>query len=133
MIDYEGNIIKTVGKRNPFRVPDGYFDDFASRLLSSLPNEERATEASNGETAKIVAMPRRHGLRTMICAAACLCAVAFGASVYLAKLSPDGDKAKSTAVPTYAQYAETDTYEEDIADYAMMDNSDIYAYLASNE
>lgn len=132
-MDYEDNIKKMAGKGNPFCVPDGYFDDFASRLLSSLPDEGQAAEVTGGATAKIVAMPRRHGLRALLCAAACLCAVVFGTSVYLAKLSPTGNADKPVVAPTYAQNAETDTYAEDIADYAMMDNSDIYVYLASNE
>lgn len=133
-MDYEDDIRKLAGKGNPFRVPDGYFDDFASQLLSSLPDEGQSAEAASNATAKIVAMPRRHGLRALLCAAACLCAAVFGVSVYLAKLSPTADTvSKTTAASTYAQSADTDTYAEQIADYAMMDNSDIYAYLASNE
>jgi len=133
MIDNEDYIKQLAGKDNPFSVPDGYFDTLASRLLSDLPDEQPSHDDTDSPAATIVAMPRRHGLRVLLYAAACLCIAVCGVSLYFAKLSPTGNADKPTAAATHIQTATTESYEEEMADYAMMDNSDIYAYLASNE
>ena len=36
----EDNILRKVGTRNPFRVPDHYFEDFTQELMSKLPEKE---------------------------------------------------------------------------------------------
>lgn len=36
----EDNILKKVGKENAFRVPDGYFDNLTSEVMSRLPEKE---------------------------------------------------------------------------------------------
>ena len=36
----EKYIEERVGKRNPFRVPDGYFDQFPEQLMNSLPKRQ---------------------------------------------------------------------------------------------
>lgn len=33
----EERITKKIGKENPFKVPDGYFEDFQQQLMNSLP------------------------------------------------------------------------------------------------
>ena len=36
----EDNILKKVGKENVFRVPDGYFENLTSEVMSRLPEKE---------------------------------------------------------------------------------------------
>ena len=36
----EENILKKVGTKNPFSVPDHYFEDFTQELMSKLPEKE---------------------------------------------------------------------------------------------
>ena len=36
----KNNIIAKVGKQNPFRVPDHYFEDFTHELMDKLPELE---------------------------------------------------------------------------------------------
>ena len=36
----ENNLLRKVGTKNPFRVPDGYFEEFAQDLMSKLPEKE---------------------------------------------------------------------------------------------
>ncbi len=112
-----------VGKSNPFRVPDGYFDDFASRIMESLPEQEVPV-------AEVRPLRPRHALRVFLYAAACLCVAVFGAAIYFGKVSvatPDGSP---TAVAQQSPSASSDSYVDAVADYAMMDNTDIYAYLS---
>ena len=37
----EDNLEKRIGTENPFRVPDGYFENFASDLMKRLPEKEK--------------------------------------------------------------------------------------------
>ena len=39
MLDAEKNIIDTLRDRQPFRVPDGYFEDFTEDLMRRLPKK----------------------------------------------------------------------------------------------
>ena len=36
----EDNILKKVGKENAFRVPDGYFENLTSEVMSRLPKRK---------------------------------------------------------------------------------------------
>ena len=36
----EDNILRKVGTKNPFRVPENYFEDFTQELMNKLPEKE---------------------------------------------------------------------------------------------
>ncbi len=111
------------GKANPYRVPEGYFEGFASQLMDKLP--ERAPVVVQH------AAPMMRPLRRWLCAAACLCVLVMSAAVFMAR----GDRHASTGAESQAaslSISAFDLYEESVADYAMMDNADIYAYLADD-
>ena len=40
MTDYEKKLHDIVGQTNPFRVPEGYFENFEARLAQRLPQKE---------------------------------------------------------------------------------------------
>lgn len=124
MFNEERYIRDRFGSGNNFRVPEGYFDGFAARLRDKLPEQE-AREIP-------VARPWLARLRPLLCAAACLCLAIFGAAVYFAQTDSSDEAQGSVAVAsTQTQYG--DTYEDEVLDYAMLDNSDIYAYLAGDQ
>lgn len=37
----EDNLQKRIGKENPFRVPEGYFESFTSKVMNNLPEKEK--------------------------------------------------------------------------------------------
>ena len=37
----EGKVLGEIGRENPFRVPEGYFEHFASELMTRLPEKEK--------------------------------------------------------------------------------------------
>lgn len=39
-MEEEKNILKKVGTKNPFTVPEGYFENFTQDLMSKLPEKE---------------------------------------------------------------------------------------------
>ena len=37
----EDKILKKIGTENPFRVPDGYFENLTSEVMNRLPEKEK--------------------------------------------------------------------------------------------
>ena len=121
-MDKEERFLKEhLGSEEPFRVPDGYFDNLPDRIMEGLP-ERRA---------RVVGMRRkshyRYGVVGM--AAASVCAVVFGLNLFLAK----HDAKTSHLTGTQEEYASSNSYNiiDQTADYSMLDNEDIYAYVSN--
>lgn len=101
------------GRQNPFRVPDGYFDEFTARLMEQIPKD--------GGQAKTLS------LRSWLYAAACIAvAVVMGLTYYFQQPMEAQPSVASTETNT------DNTYIDEVADYAMIDNAEIYACLADN-
>lgn len=112
-----------IGRDNPFKVPDGYFEDFASRLMLRIP------EGTVGEAKPAVKRTRTLTFDTFrYWAAACLCAVAFSTAFYFATHGESGQY-----VAEYNSASGAGSYEDALIDYAMMDNADMYACLSAGE
>lgn len=120
----EGYIRSRAGSRNPFRVPEGYFEGFASQMMDKLPDCEP----------RVIPMGRSRlrVLRPLLYAAACVCVAVFCLTAYLMEGQPSAAGSDAdVAVASQYQNISLSTYEDDIMDCAMMDNADIYAYLSS--
>ncbi len=136
MTNNEDYIKKMVGKENPFRVPEGYFDQLAQQVMQALPDESKE-ETHQAELPqrrrKLIVLPGSKAQRWLaagICAAACLCGVISTTALYFSASQAEPD---AQAVKTVAVSSDVRTYEDEVVDYAMMDNGDIYAYLSSAE
>lgn len=46
----EDNILRKVGTGNPFRVPDGYFEELTSQIMDKLPEREKTLPYSKEPT-----------------------------------------------------------------------------------
>lgn len=110
----EKYIEELVGRRNPFRVPDQYFDHFADQMMQQLP-ERKARRKSIW-------------LRPVFYAAASVCALVISVAVYLALPERGQSPVRQLAV----QQEDVNTSFDEAADYMMLDNHDIYAYLSEN-
>ena len=120
MDKYEDYLLKHYGRENSFKVPDGYFEDFAQNIMSKLPEQK----------AQIVELRPSWSsrLRKMV-AAAVIAIVAGGGAYYAFSGGDDGDKAAvahSSITPTASQTI------DQMADYTMMDNTDMYAALTDD-
>ena len=124
----EEQIIKEkIGEGNPFRVPDHYLDHLTDSVMANvMANGKPVMDATATKTRTISVR-----LRRVIYAAACV-AVMFVVSLAVLLGGNDNqklaDSRTKTNEPTYAETHETTVAE--VADLAMMDNSDIYAYLS---
>ena len=119
----ESLIQEKFGKEQPFRVPEGYFEHFADKLMEQLPDEG----------AKVVEMrPRKYWkVAVGLAAAACFCAVLF--SVGRLWTDSSDESLSGTATLMQAQNS-NDGYDlEDMADYAMIDVGDMYCYVSDNQ
>lgn len=113
MSNEEKYIRETFGQANPFRVPEGYFDQLTQQVMSQLPERQKKS--------RIVA------LRPWLYAAACTVAVAVLGLTYHFHQTTDEQQMASVALTSTES-----TYVDDAADYAMLDNAEIYAYLSDN-
>ena len=111
----EKYIEERVGKRNPFLVPDGYFDQLTDQIMQTLP--ERKPKAKS------------IWMRPVLYAAASICALLICTVTYLA-LSEE-PKHEAALISTPQQEVSEDEFDE-AADYMMLDNHDIYALLSEN-
>ena len=123
----EDIIRKAAGSENPFRVPEGYFEDFTTRLMSQLPQTAQTQPAKQKHSISL----RPHFLRY---AAAAVVILAVGVTFFGTRPSHSSQSAENTQ--HLAQDASTETFAEmdyndldEALDYAMVDNMDITYYL----
>ena len=114
--------IKNKPNANPFRVPEGYFENLAVNIMEKLPED--------APVVRLGRKPRRTARWIAACAAACLCLVVIGAAIRFDKASFTRDSGDATAQVPAAMSEEI--YDEVIAEYTMMDNYDIYAYISDS-
>lgn len=114
------------GKVRPFTVPDGYFDTIADRVMARLPEQKDEVRP----VAKERRLKPRQQWRTLVSVAACACVIVL-AGTWIARLATP-DTAQQTAVAASTATATQDADFDDMADYVMIDNEDIYALVANN-
>ncbi len=114
----EQQIIERFGKQNPFTVPDGYFEEISSKIISELPARQ--------EPAQVRSMVfRRYAV------AASIAAVIIGGAAWF--VQPRQNVAVRHAAQTAVaanNSTSNEVFIDQMADYALLDNQDIYSYLA---
>ena len=113
----EKYIEERVGRRNPYQVPEGYFDAFASQLMEQLP--ERPAKACQ-------VMIRR----SVYIAAACIAALFISGAAWM--FMSKSEAQPQVAVQIAAQQESLEESIDEAADYMMLDNHEIYALLSDN-
>lgn len=104
------------GKANPFCVPEGYFDNLTQQIMERLPEHEK-------QQVKEVSL--RKFMRPLAYAASLIVAV-FTVTTLINQNNMDDSE---NMMQMSASNANADTYSDDIVDYIMIDNMDIYACL----
>ena len=121
--------INNQSKRNPFTVPDGYFENLTARVMANIPEVE-AEEKVGKNNAKIVSMEPRKSSRTWmgwsIAAAACIAV----AALFITIPNKTNDVGVKQMAQTETSNSYDSEYQEEMLEYAMVDNTDIYNYLA---
>ena len=123
---------KEYGTQRPFTVPENYFSELSSRVMAQIPAEEQK------ETV-VEVKPRRATLRYLRPLAAAAMTIGVVLIGCLAYQEFDGAQGKHSLVDSHlaqgaheASASSEDDFDQ-AADYFMIDESDMYAYLASEE
>jgi len=130
----EKYIFDRVGKENPFKVPDSYFDTLQSKIMAGIDSLESAEEKPEAggvdmPEAKVVEMPKtKSKFYRYLVAASLALTLAAGASFWFHSVKQQQD-AETLAEGTVV----TDSFIDAAADYAMLDDIDMYACIADNE
>ena len=122
----EKYLIEKVGKENPFKVPEGYFDTLSSQIMAKVEAEgvaPRDIKTAKEKRAKTL------WFRPVLYAAASVCALFISVVAYQSH-SDQGVAAPAQNVVANNQMM-MDEYFDEAADYVMLDNQDIYACLSS--
>lgn len=106
--------------KRPFKVPDGYFESLNSRIMERLPERQ--------EKRFSIRMSLSRNYRYVVAIAAAVCFAICGSVVYVEKLSDKSASQEHNLSATNATYS--DGTLEDMAEYAMMDNDDMYVLIS---
>lgn len=118
----ENLLKKKFGKQQPFLVPEGYFDTFSARLMAKLPAQNIPMRPSTPSS--LWASDRKKWVRNASLFVAGICAVLFSLNLIFSK-------GRQRSVQTAGNTIQVMTIDQ-AADYTMMDNDDIYAYVSDS-
>ena len=121
----EDNILRTVGVENPFRVPDGDFENFTSEVMQRLPEKEKPAFTQKEPTLWDKVKPWVY-----------MAAMFAGAALIIRVASDDRQKA-AVAEQVVSETVDMDELsDEDISmavDNTMLDDYSLYVYLADSD
>lgn len=112
----EDTILSKVGTENPFRVPEGYFEQFADSLMERLPRQEAAPF-----------VPKEPTLWDKVKPWVYMAAMFAGAALIIRTAS--GQRADDAAD---SEAQEMQLISEAV-DYSMLDDYSLYVYLTDAE
>ena len=112
----EYDLRQKVGNKNPFRVPEGYFDNLTQRIVAGAVNAER----------KEFGKTKFFTLKRIISVAACVVFLVVAISFLYDKMNVSNNMLS-------AQDMEIERYVGEMNEYAMFDNGDLYACIEDND
>ena len=141
MMNEEKKINDIFGKENHFKVPEGYFDNFAEQMMAKIPMQEfdspEETDKNRLENkAKFIHLSiwRRLPLRK-IAAVLAVTAMLGGGVLYQLQQAEKKHHAlahnETSAIESSHVTDGEDAAFEQMADYTMMDSQDFYAQLVA--
>lgn len=116
----EDNILKKVGKENVFRVPDGYFENLTSEVMSRLPEKEPPAFIKKEPTKWERIKPWLY-----------MTAMFVGAALIIRVASADRTPATDQIAMDDTETTEvvSDEYISSVLDNSMLDDYSLYVYL----
>lgn len=130
----EQEIIRKCGKENPFKVPEGYFEDFTRNLMAQLPEKEEAMAEEELSELRITPWQR---IKPLLYMAAMFIGVIVCVRVVLGEYPGTvADNMGNIAVSEYSLADFEQMSDEDLSrmvGYTMMDNYTLYQYLTDAE
>lgn len=117
----EEKIMRRCGKDMPFRTPEGYFDTLSDRIISNVAKHEE----SRNQTIKKPLFS--WGGISLITVAACIAGIVF---FIVPATTSNNDTQSSMTADIFEGTVYDEDYQKEVLNYAMIDESDVYSYLA---
>jgi len=115
----ENELLKLVGKENPFKVPEDYFDDFTTQLMDKLPENPETIE--NRPVTKWVKMKPYVYMAAMF-----IGAVLMVKAIHLVEVDRSAKSQKSVVSTELTQ----DKYIDETVDASRLDGYQLYTFLS---
>ena len=111
----ETNLLNRCGKENPFKVPEGYFENFAMQMMDQLP------EKTSAGTPAVTLWTR---IKPWIYMTAMFCGIMLMVQTFVGK-----EDTQDSGVPGINLSELPDEYIDPIVNQTMMDDYTLYQYL----
>ena len=111
----ETNLLNRCGKENPFKVPEGYFENFAVQMMDQLPEKTPAV------TPAVTLWTR---IKPWIYMTAMFCGIMLMVQTFMGK-----EDTQDSGVPGINLSELPDEYIDPIVNQTMMDDYTLYQYL----
>lgn len=121
----EDNILRKVGKKNSFKVPEGYFENLTSEVMEKLPEKEVSAFDEVKQPTMWTKMKPMLYLAAMFIGAALIIRIA-SPTHRQPKIVDEQLTATETAVPETV----SDEYIDVALDRSMLDDYSLYVYLS---
>lgn len=118
----EKDLLKKYGKKNPFTVPEGYFQSFPERLMEQLPEKEVISEP------EIKTWDR---IKPWVYMAAMFVGLMFTVRAFVGEERQAQSTGMDTEISNYTEIP--DEYIDPIVNQTMMDDYELYRYLTDAE
>ncbi|WP_455098482.1 hypothetical protein [Prevotella histicola] len=131
-MEVEHQLHSTYGNKRPFTVPDNYFSDLSSQIMAKIPVEEPVNTPENTVKTKKSHFALIRRVRPLAIAAAMIgiIMIAFWSFTdYTSNQKRAADIPEKGVGETLSKATSSDSFDE-AADYMMMDEDDMYAYVA---
>jgi hypothetical protein len=131
-MEVEHQLHSTYGNKRPFTVPDNYFSDLSSQIMANIPVEEPVKTSVNTVKTKKSHFVLIRRVRPLAIAAAMIgiVMIAFWSFAdYTSNQKSAADAPEKGVGGALSKATSSDSFDE-AADYIMMDEDDMYAYVA---
>ncbi len=131
-MELEHQLHSTYGNKRPFTVPDHYFSDLSSQIMANIPVEEPVKTSDNTVKTKKSHFVLIRRVRPLAIAAAMIgiVMIAFWSFAdYTSNQKSAADAPEKGVGGALSKATSSDSFDE-AADYIMMDEDDMYAYVA---
>ena len=137
-MELEKELLSKFGNRRPFKLPDGYFDSLEMRVMSQIASENTKTSIEKQCSHKNRAIFNKRLCPLMIAASFVGIMLIGAVAMHFFKNERNEATAQRnnvsthTTISTTKENSDNTEYLEEAAEYMMLDNDDVYAYLADN-
>lgn len=117
----ENNLLRKVGKKEHFRVPDRYFEDFSKELMNNLPEKETF------DATQEITMWQR--VKPWLYMTAMFCGIMLSVKLFVG----DPQQEEFISIPPIEAESLTDEDWKHLIDQSMIDDYSLYELLTDTE